>query len=40
MDADLLVLGAGARRDLHRLLRRRIARDVLAEIDRPVLLSA
>ncbi len=40
IDADLLVLGAGARRGLQRLLRRRIARDVLADIDRPVLLSA
>ncbi len=40
IDADLLVLGAGARRGLHRLLRRRIARDVLADIERPVLLSA
>lgn len=40
IDADLLVLGAGARRGLQRLLRRRIACDVLADIDRPVLLSA
>lgn len=40
IDADLLVLGAGARRGLQHLLRRRIARDVLADIDRPVLLSA
>ncbi|MGL1102676.1 hypothetical protein ACSTLM_00510, partial [Vibrio parahaemolyticus] len=35
IDADLLVLGAGARRGFHRLLRRRIARDVLGDIDRP-----
>lgn len=40
IDADLLVLGAGTRRGLQRLLRRRVARDVLADIDRPVLLSA